>query len=284
MATIFVRKTDHDPFEITKDQVVTDIKSGKLLADDEISLDGQSWLRLDRHKQLGALFNQDAPQPQPKSKAMSESIFYSSDRVNCPNCGYEQDRGDTCLNCYVLFEKYWKTKKARAQKKSNPTPEPEVDTNESGNFIHKLWNGKYPLWEVTWLFGLVYPMCTMIPIQLVFVWKMQSIVERVMSQTLTLNEVLASAIALMATEMKTYFMVFAAVMLVFLVYGFILNVGLWKSANNYTGASIWRILIKVFVIIYFIMLPFSVLGIYQMVTGFEEHMDQIQYQFQQMKL
>ncbi len=285
MTNIFIRSPGQDPFEIPKNQVIAAIKNGELSANQEISLDGQSWTVLDQHKQLGALFNQEAPKPPPapKLKVVSETVFYASDRVNCPKCGHEQDRGDACADCNVLFEKYWESQKAKTQKKTEGAIEPELNADESGSFFHKLWNGKYPLWKTLWIFGVAYPMCILVPLQLIFVWKMQGIVEGVMNQNPALDERVADVIAIMAVEMKTYFMVFAVVMLVYLVYAFILNVGLWRSANNYTGAGIWRILIRIAVVLYFIALPFNVFGIYEFSTGFEDQMTLFQNQFKQMQ-
>lgn len=285
MTNIFIRTPGQDPFEIPKNQVIAAIKNGELSAHQEISMDGQSWTVLDQHKQLGALFDQEAPKPPPqaKPKVVSESEFYASDRVHCPKCGHDQDRGDTCMNCNVLFEKYWESQKAKTTKKTKETIEPELDAEESESFLKKLWNGKYPLWKILWLFGVAYPMCILVPLQIIFVWKMQGIVAGVMNQNPIPDDIVADVMAKMVVEMQTYFMVFAVVMLVYLVYAFILNVGLWRSANNYTGAGIWRILIRIAVVLYFISLPFNVFGVYEFSTGFEDQMNLFLNQFKQIQ-
>lgn len=256
MTNLFIRKVDQDPFEIPKNQVVPAIKNGTLLMDDEISPDGQLWVRLGQHKQLGALFSQGAPKTQPpapaKPKQVSESTFYSSDRVNCPKCGFEQDRGDACVNCNILFEKYWSLKKERAKKKPQPVLEPELDSVESKNVVQKLWNGEYPLWATYWLFGVVYPLCVFFIFWTFFAGKIMATAEDMTNES--------PPSASMMADMKFYATLYTVFMLVYLAYCLIVNVGLWRSASNYTGASIWSIIVKVFVVLFFVTLPFNFMG------------------------
>ena len=44
MTVVYIKRADQDPFEFPKDQVVAAVQKGELLADDEISPDGQSWI------------------------------------------------------------------------------------------------------------------------------------------------------------------------------------------------------------------------------------------------
>ena len=113
MANVFIKRPGKDPFDFAKAQVVTAVKRGELLGDDEISADGKNWIRLDRHKQLGALFKTGASKPKTptKPKKVNEAEFFSSDRVNCPKCGFDQDRADTCMECGIVFQKYFDSKK-----------------------------------------------------------------------------------------------------------------------------------------------------------------------------
>jgi hypothetical protein len=272
MAKIFIRKVDQDPSEILKNQVVPAIKNGTLLADDEISPDGQFWVRLGQHKQLGALFNYGAAKTQPsdpaKPKQVSESTFYSSDRVNCPKCGFEQDRGDACENCNVFFEKYWNLKKERAKKKPHQIIEPELDSIESKSFVKKLWTGEYPLWVTYWLFGVVSPGCVFFILWSVFAGKIMVAAEGMMNES-PLSESMMS-------DMKFYATWYAVFMLVFLAYSFIVNVGLWRSASNYAGTSIWSIIVKFFVIVFFITLPFNIFGAFGFLEMTEEVINQIE--------
>jgi len=55
----------------------------------------------------------------------------------------------------------------------------------------------------------------------------------------------------------------------FFTYSFVLNVGLWRSASNYTGAGIWRILVKILVVLFFISLPFHAFNIYQFINLYQ---------------
>ncbi len=298
MANILIKRGDQEPFEIPKNQVVAAIKNGELLADDEISLDGQSWVRLDQHKQLGALFGQGEPKPPPapKPKVMSEAIFYSSDRVNCPKCGFEQDRGDTCESCNLLFEKFWAAHKTRTKRKPNRAFAPELDAEESGGIFHKLWNGKYPLWKTFWLFAVAFPLCAILLAEAFWMWgvegKMQSgmqamMQQGVMNENLTPEEqmtAMTNSIMNWFEEIRPYFMAFAAFMLIYSVYAFFVNVGLWRSANNYKGAGIWRILVRIWVVLVFIALPFNVFNLtYDLATGFEADYKQMEEQARQMQ-
>ena len=56
----------------------------------------------------------------------------------------------------------------------------------------------------------------------------------------------------------------------FFTYSFVLNVGLWRSASNYTGAGIWRILVKILVVLFFISLPFYAFSIYQFISLYQK--------------
>ncbi len=59
----------------------------------------------------------------------------------------------------------------------------------------------------------------------------------------------------------------------------ILAVGLWRSANDYDGPGIWRTLVKIMVVCYFIGLPFNIFSISQ----FGTMMEQFEIQVQQMQ-
>ena len=134
MSKFFIRRPGQDPFEIPKNQVVPAIKNGKLSADDEISPDGRSWISLGKHKQLSALFKTGATRaPVPsKRRKMSESEFYSSDRVYCPKCGFEQDRSDSCMKCNIIFDNYWNLKKAESRQDFVQAAGSDLDSGGSG--------------------------------------------------------------------------------------------------------------------------------------------------------
>ena len=58
METVLIRRDQREPFKFPKQSVVRAIKSGELFGDDEISSDsGETWVRIDQHKQLGKYFN-----------------------------------------------------------------------------------------------------------------------------------------------------------------------------------------------------------------------------------
>lgn len=296
MTDILVKRDDQEPFKIPKNQVVPAIKSGKLLPDDEISVDGKSWIVLSRHKQLGPLFNPDetAPPPKPKPKVLSETVFYSSERVQCPKCGFEQKRGETCESCNLLFKKFWEAHKTRSQKKTQKSFAAELDGEESGNFVHKLWNGKYPLWKAFWIYTVALPFCVILLVEALWMWQMSGTMEEglqtMMQQSMTSEElppeeqVAAMTTAMMAwfEQIKPYFMAFAVLILTLCGYAFLSNMGVWRSANDYGGAGIWRVLARVWVVLVFISLPFNVYNTsYDLITGFEDNYDEYEQQARQ---
>lgn len=66
METVLIRRDQREPFKFPKKSVVRAIKSGELFGNDEISSDnGETWTRIDQHKQLGKLF--EAPSQEQSS-------------------------------------------------------------------------------------------------------------------------------------------------------------------------------------------------------------------------
>lgn len=57
METVLIRRDQRDLFKFPKQSVVRAVKSGELFGDDEISADGENWIRIDAHKQLSKLFD-----------------------------------------------------------------------------------------------------------------------------------------------------------------------------------------------------------------------------------
>ena len=210
MSNSFIRKVGQEPFEIVQQQVVTDIKRGKLVAEDEISLDGQSWIRLDQHRQL-----------------------------------------------YVLFD------------------EPESVPEEPGNFFHKLWHGKNPLWKSFWFFAVLLPLGVNFLFLMVFVLDLMGALQNEMINAEQMSDaevakMLSEKIPALAEKIKPYFTGFAVMMLTLSGYAFFVNVGLWRSASQYPGAGIWRILAKVWVVLVLVSLPFNVIVLSGgLASGFE---------------
>jgi len=209
MSKFFIRRKGQDPFEIPKNQVVPDIKNGKLSADDEISPDGRSWISLGKHKQLSALFKTGATRaPVPaKPRKMSE-------------------------------------KKAGSRQDFVQAAGSDLDSGGSGFFMTKLWKGEYPLWKTFWIFGMAVPAVFMFLVMAIFF----------IVGMMTLSPTAESMIPVM----KTYMRNFTVVLAVLLVYQFFWAVGLWRSANDYDGPGIWRTLVKIMVVFYFIGLPFNI--------------------------
>ena len=132
----------------------------------------------------------------------------------------------------------------------------------------KLWKGEYPLWKTFWIFGMAVPA--------VFMFLVMAILIIVgMDGMMTLSPTAES----MMPVMKTYMRNFTVVLAVLLVYQFFLAVGLWRSANDYDGPGIWRTLVKIMVVFYFIGLPFNIFSISQ----FENMMEQFEFMVQQMQ-
>jgi len=256
MANVFIKRPGKDTFNFPKAQVVTAVKRGELLGDDEISADGKNWIRLDRHKQLGALFKTKASKPKAptKPKKVNEVEFFSSDRVNCPKCGFDQDRADTCMECGIVFQKYFDSKKPKPPKEepgeriSQDEPITEDVEDASGNFIvrvlKKLGRGDYPLVTAFWRFGFVVPLV----MGLLFVaWMFFGL--SVLPQFL------------FALGLLSAFPLFFG-------YGIISSVGIWRSASAYSGPSIWSVLSKILVVLYFIGLPFQIIDYFKSLPMF----------------
>lgn len=283
MSNVFIRKAGQEPLEVSQSQVAADILSGELLASDKVSLDGEFWVRLDQHKELGDLFKQrKAKQPPKVIPKVSEAEFYSSSRVHCPKCGFEQNRDSTCGNCNLIFEKYWHALNARTLKKSEQDEAPSPDEKESGGVFHKLLHGKYPLWKIYWLFGLVYPLVIILALMLAAGFKLQDTMINLISQYPNPNERMAEIMSVMLEEYKTYSLIFAVVLLVFLAYSLVVHIGLWRCARGYSGDSLWRTLSRIAVVLFFIILPISVFSIYSYYTGFDEQMSRYEFLFKQM--
>ena len=214
MSNLFIRRLGQEPFEIPKNQVVPDIKSGKLSADDEISPDGQSWISLGKHKQLSALFKTgptSAPAPT-------------------------------------------KPREKRSRQKTEQTTEADLDSEDAGNFIIKLWKGEYPLRITFWVFVVAIPLGFSIVANVVlFIISMDSV--------MTPNPTLES----MNAAMKIHFRNYAVIASVVYVYLCIVFVGLWRSANDYEGRDYWRIIIKIIVVLYVIGFPVNMFMSFQFI-------------------
>ncbi len=274
MARLFIRKAGQNPVEIDKNQIVPAIKVGKLDAEDEISADGKSWISLGAHKQLGTLFNKEpagapatpVPPPAPaKPRKMTEREFYSSDRVFCPKCGFEQDRGPSCEKCDIIFEKYWEIKSGGSRRKAEPEVEQTQPAGGSGNFLKTLWNGEYPLWVTFWIFGFVIPAGIWFLFQtFIFAPNM----EHMMTQNPSRE--------MMMETMRSNFRNMTLMAMVMYCYQFIVSVGLWRSAGFYQGFGLWRVLVQILVVLYFISIPgtiYSYINAWDMMEQGLEQMD-----------
>jgi len=127
----------------------------------------------------------------------------------------------------------------------------------SDNFLKKLWRGDYPLWKTCWIFGIVYPFSVWIIFGVFFFLQMagaMSDMEDALPQGSTPQEVER----FMLMKMKNTWKVMLGLISIYYVYAFIWVVGLWRSASVYMGASKWRVLIKIWVVFYFIALPFNI--------------------------
>ncbi len=281
MTNVYIKRSGDDPFEMPKNQIVAGVKKGELLPDDEISADGKKWVRLDRHKQIAPLFKGQAKKAPPKPKKMTEEEFYANKQVVCPNCLFEQEREESCRKCNVLFEKYWDIKKGRVKTKTQAqktkiTKQELEAAQSSGGIMTKLWRGEYPLWATFWLFGFLFPLIVMGLLQFVAArFFLQDMTQSLMESGTGAEGAMSQEEAMlqMMTAMEQFLPYILAFLFISLIYSFILNVGLWRSAGNHTGFALWRIIVKILVVLFFISLPFQIFNIYQM-TNFIDMMKQ----------
>lgn len=280
MPNLYIRQAGQDPFPMEKNEVVPAIKSGMLSAGDEISADGKNWMPLGAHKQLGALFKtaSAAPAAAPKTatgqtapaaskpRKMSMREFYSSDRVFCPKCGFEQDRTASCQKCDIIFDKYWEIKTEGPRSKAEPRETmPVVESSGSGNMLARLWRGEYPLWITFWIFGAGIPFVIWFLFQTLV---LTSGMQEMMTQNPSPDEMME----MMRGKFRSM-MIMSAIMF---PYQFIVAVGLWRAARVYEGFALWRVLVQICVVLFFISIPFTLFSYISGWNAMEQQLQQMQ--------
>ena len=285
MGGLYIRQTGQKPFRMEKNEVVPAIKSRMLSAADEISADGRNWIPIGTHKQLGTLFKTRTtaatPTPSataapaspaaspPKPRKMSLQEFYSSERVFCPKCGFEQDRGASCQKCEVIFDKYWESKTGGNRKKAEPVTTPQSSSTSSGNFLKTLWNGEYPLWMTFWVFGVAIPMAIWFLFQ---TFLFAPTMENMMTRNPSREE--------MIEMMRGNFRSIIILTLIMYVYQFIVSVGLWRSAHAYDGFGLWRVLVQILVVLFFISIPGTIYSYFNAWNQMEQGLQQMDMMMQ----
>ncbi len=85
--TIMLRRGSKIIKNVPARSLIPNIKSRKLLGSDEVSVDGEKWMRLDKHHQLGRYFSGDGAVVSPNSQGIESQIAELADLLREINQG-----------------------------------------------------------------------------------------------------------------------------------------------------------------------------------------------------
>ena len=97
--------------------------------------------------------------------------------------------------------------------------------------LKKLWNGHYSLSKSYWFFGNIIPLIFFIILISLALSFQENALDALLNQQFVPKGLYERAILLFITFL-------------FLIYSIISTVGIWRSANHYTGKRYWSVIAK----------------------------------------
>jgi len=97
--------------------------------------------------------------------------------------------------------------------------------------LKKLWNGHYSLSKSYWFFGNIVPLIFFIILIGLAISFQENVLDALLNQKFVPKGLYERLILLFITFL-------------FLIYSIISTVGIWRSANHYTGKRYWSVIAK----------------------------------------